>query len=51
MSNPRPIIEVHGLAKTIDSGSHRVDILRGIDLVVPKGQFVSIMGPSGSGKR
>ena len=50
MSNPRPIIEVRGLAKTIDSGSHRVDILRGIDLVVPKGQFVSIMGPSGSGK-
>ena len=50
MSNPRPIIEVHGLAKTLDSGSHRVEILRGIDLVVPKGQFVSIMGPSGSGK-
>ena len=49
-NNPRPIIEVHGLAKTLDSGSHRVEILRGIDLVVPKGQFVSIMGPSGSGK-
>ena len=50
MSNPRPIIEVRRLAKTIDSGSHRVEILRGIDLAVPKGQFVSIMGPSGSGK-
>ena len=50
MSNPRPIIEVRRLAKTIDSGSHRVEILRGIDLAVPKGQFVSIMGPSDSGK-
>ena len=50
MSNPRPIIEVRRLTKTIDSGSHRVEILRGIDLAVPKGQFVSIMGPSGSGK-
>ena len=50
MSNPRPIIEVRRLAKTIDSGSHRVEILRGIDLAIPKGQFVSIMGPSGSGK-
>jgi putative ABC transport system ATP-binding protein len=34
----------------IDTGSHRVEILRGIDLIVPKGQFVAVMGPSGSGK-
>jgi len=27
-----------------------VEILRGIDLTVPKGQFAAIMGPSGSGK-
>jgi len=27
-----------------------VDILRGIDLRIPKGQFAAIMGPSGSGK-
>ena len=50
MSNLTPIIQVRGLVKTIDSGSHQVEILRGIDLVVPRGQFVSIMGPSGSGK-
>src|SRR6185503_1072664 len=28
----------------------RVEILRGIDLVVPRGQYVAILGPSGSGK-
>jgi len=27
-----------------------VDILKGIDLHIPKGQFAAIMGPSGSGK-
>jgi putative ABC transport system ATP-binding protein len=27
-----------------------VDILKGIDLEIPKGQFAAIMGPSGSGK-
>jgi putative ABC transport system ATP-binding protein len=48
---PSPaIIEVRQLRKTIDTGTHRVDILKGIDLSIPRGQFVAIMGPSGSGK-
>ena len=45
-----PIIEARQLTKTIDTGTHRVEILKGIDLDVPKGQFVAIMGASGSGK-
>src|SRR5580704_14859094 len=44
------ILEVRNLTKIIDSGTHRVEILRGIDLDVPTGQFVAIMGASGSGK-
>jgi putative ABC transport system ATP-binding protein len=44
------MIQVRGLTKTIVSGSRRVEILKGIDLDVPKGQFVAIVGPSGSGK-
>jgi putative ABC transport system ATP-binding protein len=44
------LIEVRALTKSIDTGTHRVDILKGIDLEIPRGQFAAIMGPSGSGK-
>lgn len=44
------MIEVRGLKKSIRNGTRVVEILRGIDLVVPQGQFVAIMGASGSGK-
>jgi putative ABC transport system ATP-binding protein len=44
------ILEARKLTKIIDTGTHRVEILRGIDLEVPAGQFVAIMGASGSGK-
>jgi len=45
-----PILEVIALTKTIDTGTHCVEILRGVDLEMPAGQFVAIMGASGSGK-
>jgi putative ABC transport system ATP-binding protein len=45
-----PILQAIGLTKTIDTGTHRVEILRGVDLEMPAGQFVAIMGASGSGK-
>ncbi len=44
------IIEARALTKVIDTGTHRVEILRGVDFEVPAGQFVAIMGASGSGK-
>ncbi|MBZ5590759.1 MAG: ABC transporter ATP-binding protein [Acidobacteriia bacterium] len=44
------MIQVSGLTKTIATPTHRVDILKGIDLEIPRGQFAAIMGPSGSGK-
>lgn len=47
---PDPILRLRGVTKAIDTGTHRVEILRGIDLDVPRGQFVAVMGASGSGK-
>jgi putative ABC transport system ATP-binding protein len=44
------MVDVRGLSKVIETPRHRVEILRGIDLFVPKGQFVAILGASGSGK-
>src|SRR5271165_2888196 len=44
------MIEVRSLKKSIRNGTRTVDILRGIDLLIPQGQFVAIMGASGSGK-
>lgn len=44
------MIEVRNLTKTLTSGAQRLEILRGIDLTVRKGEVLAIEGPSGSGK-
>jgi putative ABC transport system ATP-binding protein len=44
------VIEVRQLIKTIRNGNRTVEILRGINLTIPSGQIVAIMGASGSGK-
>ena len=44
------MIEIRQVTKIAPTGTHVVEILKGIDLVIPRGQFVAIMGPSGSGK-
>ncbi len=48
MNNNGNIIEINDLKKSYDNG--KIKALNGMDLVVKKGEFISIMGPSGSGK-
>ena len=50
VSSIAPMIAVDGLRKSIRNGTRTVDILKGLDFTVPKGQFAAIMGSSGSGK-
>ena len=44
------MIELRGVSKTVKSGDQPLTILRPLDLFIPSGQCVSVVGPSGSGK-
>ena len=44
------IIEATGISKTYRRGREEVCALRGVDLAIDSGEFVSIVGPSGAGK-
>jgi putative ABC transport system ATP-binding protein len=47
---PQTAVEVENLHKSYILGPAAVAALRGIDLAIPKGDFVAITGPSGCGK-
>ena len=43
-------IEIKGIKKHFGEGDSRVDVLKGIDIQLNKGEFCVLLGPSGSGK-
>ena len=50
MTSPSPAIVARNLSLTLGSGDACVEVLKSIDLTVPQGQTLALLGPSGSGK-
>jgi putative ABC transport system ATP-binding protein len=44
------LVQIRGVTKNYRRGREIIEVLHGIDLDIPRGDFVALMGPSGSGK-
>ncbi len=44
------LVQVRNVQKNFTRGSERIEVLKGVNLEIPKGDFLALMGPSGSGK-
>lgn len=43
-------LKIRGIKKSFGTGDSRVNVLKGLDLNIEKGEFCVLLGPSGSGK-
>ena len=48
-TNHRVVMDVRDITKSLPLGRERIDILKGLSFQIFGGEFVSIVGPSGSG--
>jgi len=49
-ANNGALVRVEGVEKVFHRGSEDIHVLSELNLLVPKGEFLALMGPSGSGK-
>jgi putative ABC transport system ATP-binding protein len=50
MSGTNALVRIRDVHKHFSRGSERIDVLKGVNLEIPRGDFLALMGPSGSGK-
>ncbi|MCW8861591.1 MAG: ABC transporter ATP-binding protein [Rhodospirillales bacterium] len=45
-----PALELRGVTRRFKQGASHLDVLKGVDLTIRRGEIIALVGPSGSGK-
>lgn len=50
MNNVMPVVQLRNVKRSFVQGDIRIEVLKGVDLEIRRGEIVGLLGPSGSGK-